>query len=316
MIDMTNTAKLIAVAGPTATGKSALAVDLALALDGEVISCDSMQIYRTMDIGTGKVTKEEARGVVHRMIDVADPNEEYSLADFISAARRAIEKTLTCGKLPIVCGGTGLYLDRLLDGTAFSEAGGDGEVRAQLEKRTSEDLYAELCRVDPESAAATHRNNRKRVIRALEIYRATGRTKSDWDRASHPEEAPYRALRILLLPEDRAKLYAAIEKRVDGMFEKGLEKEARALAARSCAATAAQAIGYKEFLPYFEGQCSLEDVKNQIKQSSRRYAKRQLTWFRANAGRENAVVIDPFAKDPAARALEAAKAFLRASAEE
>ena len=280
--------KILVICGPTASGKSTLAVDLALKYGGQVISCDAMQIYRGMDIGTGKVGAEEMRGVRHRMLDIADPSENFSLAGFIDRARREIDETLTEGALPILCGGTGLYLDRLLDGTALSEATADDNVRAELEKRTSEELFSELLRVDPASAAATHQNNRKRVIRALEIYRVTGMPKSVWDERSHNAPPPYDALRILLLPGDRQALYDRIDARVDAMFAAGLENEARALFADSPSTTAAQAIGYKEFLPYFAGEQSLDEVKNAIKQASRNYAKRQLTWFK----RTDSVVID------------------------
>ena len=260
--------KILAVAGPTASGKSALAAKLALKFGGQVISCDAMQIYRGMDVGTGKVTADERLGVRHRMLDILSPDESFS---------------------PVLCGGTGLYLDRLLDGTALSEAPANEETRAALEARKSEDLYKELLRVDPESARGTHPNNRKRVIRALEIYHLTGQTKTSWDKRSHGERR-YEALRILLLPADREGLYRRIDARVDAMFEAGLEEEARALFSGSPSQTAAQAIGYKEFLPYFNGKATLGEVRTAIQQASRNYAKRQMTWFRRMA--PESLVID------------------------
>ena len=272
--------KVVAVAGPTGAGKSALAVYLAQVFGGQVISCDSMQVYRGMDVGTGKVTEEEKKGILHRMIDVADPSKPFSLAEFLALAREEIEKTGKEDCLPVLCGGTGLYLDRLTDGTELSSAGQDPDARARLEKMDSEELYAELMRVDPESAEKTHPNNRKRVIRALEIYRGTGLTKSEWDRRSKPGKPPYEAFFLLLMPEDRQALYDAIDRRVEEMFERGLEQEARRVFASGASETAAQAIGYKEFLPYFAGEARLSDVKERVKQASRAYAKRQMTRFR------------------------------------
>lgn len=271
--------KTAAVAGPTASGKSRLAVALAKRLHGQVISCDSMQIYRGMDIGTGKVTKEEAEGVPHHLIDIADPKEGFSLAEYIALAREAVLKVTREGFLPILCGGTGLYLDHVLDGTALSEAPGDENIRRKLECLGSEELYAMLVQTDPQSARAVHPNNRKRVIRALEIYHASGVTKTEWDARSKVNGNPYNAKVILLLPGDRQKLYEAIDARVDEMFHRGLEHEARLLFESHPSPTAAQAIGYKEFLPYFEGVATLKEVKERIKQASRNYAKRQLTWF-------------------------------------
>lgn len=271
--------KIAVIAGPTGSGKSRLAVLLAEALHGQVISCDSMQIYRGMDIGTGKVTAEEARGVRHRMLDIADPSESYSLAGFTDLATKEIEETAREGYFPILCGGTGLYLENLLYETRLSEAPKDEGLRKSLEKESSEELYTRLCAVDPESAAATHQNNRKRVIRALEIYELTGKTKTEWDRGSRTGERRYDAEVILLLPDSREALYDAINRRVDGMFLMGLEEEARRLYERPLSETAAQAIGYKEFLRYFKGEERIEDAKERIKQASRNYAKRQLTWF-------------------------------------
>lgn len=271
--------KLVAVAGPTGSGKSRLAVLLAEALHGQVISCDSMQIYRNMDIGTGKITREEMHGVRHRMLDIADPSKNFSLAEFTCRAAKEIEETVKEGFLPIVCGGTGLYLENLLCDTALSEAPKSESLRAQLEEKTSEELYECLLAVDRESAEATHPNNRKRVIRALEIYELTGKPKSEWDRLSRKEQPRYDAAVLLLLPDSREALYESINRRADGMFASGLENEVRALFSRPVSDTASQAIGYKEFLPYFEGRESLEEVKEKIKQASRNYAKRQLTWF-------------------------------------
>ena len=296
--------KLLLICGPTGSGKSALAVGLAREFRGCVISCDAMQVYRGMDVGTGKITEEEMRGVPHRMIDILEPSTPFSLSDFIERATKEIADALAAGFLPVLCGGTGLYADRLLDGTSLSDAPGDPALRAELDRLSSEELYEELSRVDPDAAAATHPNNRKRVIRALEICRLTGETKSAWDARSHESESPYDVFRIYLKPRDRQTLYAAIDARVDKMFENGLEAEARALFAGDPAPSAAQAIGYKEFLPYFDGAEELRAVKEKIKQASRNYAKRQLTWF--SRAEEESLVID--ASLPEEEKLSAARA--------
>ncbi len=271
--------RVVAVAGPTASGKSRLAVALAKALHGQVISCDSMQIYKGMDIGTGKVTEEEQDGVRHRLIDIASPSLPFSLAEYTELCKKEIAAVAGDGFLPILCGGTGLYLEHLLKGTVLCPVPQNEELRRELEQFDNRRLHTILQEVDPESASIIHPNNRKRVIRALEIYHFSGVTKASWDAASIQTDSPYESAVVLLLPENRQMLYDAINRRVDRMFKQGLEKEARALFAASPAPTAAQAIGYKEFLPYFAGEVTLEEVKEKIKQASRNYAKRQLTWF-------------------------------------
>lgn len=287
--------KLISISGPTASGKSRLAVMLAKALEkegvtAEIISCDSMQIYKGMDIGTGKVRKEEMEGVAHHLLDLLEPSEDCSLANFTALAHEAIEKVASKGHLPILCGGTGLYLDHILYDTVLSDAGSDEGLRAELELLDCETLHARLSEVDPESALAIHKNNRKRVIRALEIYLVSGKTKSYWDSISKNKVSRYDAKRIYLSKGDRENLYRRINHRVNGMFLEGLEEEVRLLFDKNPSKTAAQAIGYKEFLPYFEGQCTLHDTKEQIMQASRNYAKRQLTWFKKEE--EGALCLD------------------------
>ena len=297
--------KIVAVAGPTAAGKSKLAAEIARSLGGEVVSCDSMQIYRGMDIGTGKVTEEEKRGVPHHLIDIADVRETFSLADFLDLARRTVDGIAARGKTPVLCGGTGLYLDRLLDGTDLSAAPSDEELRRELEKLDNASLHAKLAGIDPESAGAIHENNRKRVIRALEIALLTGVNKTDWDARSKKDESPYDKRLILLLPEDRQALYGAIDRRVDAMFGAGLEDEARRVLSSSPSRSSLQAIGYKEFLPYFDGKQTLEEVKEKIKQASRNYAKRQLTWF---AREEDALRL--YFETPLEEQLRAALAYI------
>ena len=286
---------LLSLSGPTASGKSALSVALAKSfinrgVEARVISCDSMQIYRGMDVGTGKITPPEADGVPHLLLDVLDPAERCSLADFTTLAHNAIDQTVKEGALPILCGGTGLYLDNILYDTTLSDAPANEALRAELERLDSGELHRRLREVDEKSADAIHQNNRKRVIRALEIYLLTGRTKSDWDAASRVKKSRYNAKRVHLICEDRAYLYDRINRRVDGMFSAGLEEEARRLFSAPLSETAAGAIGYKEFLPYFRGECTLKEVKEQVKQASRNYAKRQLTWFKKE--QEGALLLD------------------------
>ena len=280
--------KILAVVGPTASGKSALALALAERLNGEIISCDSMQIYRRMDIGTAKPTVDELARVRHHLIDVAEPEESFSAADYVPLAVKAIADCESCGRLPIVCGGTGLYLDALLRGEEPAPNTVDAEVRASLmafaEREGAEALWQELLRIDPESAAATHKNNVKRVARAIEIYRVSGVTKTELDRRSRLSDTRYDACVIGLRYADRAELYRRIDRRVDVMIEEGLVEETESLLLEGVFdknATAAQAIGYKELLPYLRGSCSLEEATESLKMATRRYAKRQMTWFSA-----------------------------------
>ena len=280
--------KILAVVGPTASGKSALALALAERLNGEIISCDSMQIYRRMDIGTAKPTADELARVRHHLIDVAEPEESFSAADYVSLAVKAIADCESRGRLPIVCGGTGLYLDALLRGEEPAPNTVDAEVRASLmafaEREGAEALWQELLRIDPESAAATHKNNVKRVARAIEIYRVSGVTKTELDRRSRLSDARYDACVIGLRYADRAELYRRIDRRVDIMIEEGLVEETERLLGEGVFdknATAAQAIGYKELLPYLRGSCSLDEATESLKMATRRYAKRQMTWFSA-----------------------------------
>lgn len=275
--------KVIAVVGPTATGKSDLAVRLAKGFGGEVISCDSMQVYRGMDIGTAKVTEAEMQGVPHHMIDIADPAESYSCAQYAHEAKAVLEDVLARGVLPVFCGGTGQYLDSVLTGNVFSGAGIDEALRARLGERDEDSLWAELASVDPESAAAIHKNNKKRVIRALETYILTGITKTEWDARSRLTPSPYDTLKIGLYASEREVLYRRIDARVDAMMEAGLIDEVRALHLRE-GSTAYTAIGYRQVCEYLRGECALSECVERIKRDSRRYAKRQMTWFKADGG--------------------------------
>ena len=270
--------KLTVITGPTASGKSAMAEKLALEMGGEIVSCDSMQIYKGLDIGTAKPTLEERRRVPYHMIDIVPMTEEYSCADYVEAARGVIEDISKRGKRPILCGGTGLYVENLLHPTQFSTAGADEEYRLSLEVYTNAELHSMLARIDPESAASVHENNRKRVARALEIFHLTGIPKSQWDKNSRIQDTPYEVEHYTLVASDREYLYDRINKRVDKMLEDGLVQEAMGVDFEKCP-TAAQAIGYKELRGYLEGHISLEAATEDLKRSTRNYAKRQLTWF-------------------------------------
>jgi tRNA dimethylallyltransferase len=278
--------KLLAITGPTASGKTALAIALARELDGEIISCDSMQIYREMDIGTAKPTAEELSAVRHHLIDILPPDAPYSCADYVRDAEAAIRDVHSRGKLPILCGGTGLYLDRLLRGGVDDGASCDEKVRerlfSELRELGRDAMYERLCAIDPESAASIHKNNEKRVLRALEICEVTGRKKSEIDKENSELSPLYDATVISLVFHNRELLYNRIEKRVDDMIEQGLADEARALMDAGVferSQTAAQAIGYKELFPYLRGECDLSECVDELKVATRRYAKRQLTWF-------------------------------------
>lgn len=278
---------LLCVVGPTACGKSALAVALAHAVGGEVVSCDSMQVYRGMDIGTAKPTLREMDGIPHHLIDIVEPGETYSCTAYVTAARAAIGGIRSRGRLPIVCGGTGLYLDRLLRGGTDGSAVASPKVRAELAAYRAAHgnaaLHGLLASVDPESAAAIHENNVSRVIRALEIYRVTGKTKTELDRLSARLDetlCPY----VIGLWREREALNRRIDARVDEMLTSGLLAETERLYERGVFetnTTAAQAIGYKELLSYLRGEGTLGEATERLKTATRQYAKRQMTWFRA-----------------------------------
>ncbi len=288
-LNMSNTnekIKICAVTGPTASGKTALAIALAQRLDGEIISCDSMQIYRGMDIGTAKPTKEELAAVPHHLIDILPADAPYSCSDYVKDAEGAVNDIVSRGKLPIFCGGTGLYLDRFLRGGNDDGAGCDEELRAELQQFAAEKgndaLYDRLVALDPEGAAAIHKNNVKRVIRALEICLLTGEKKSEVDKKNAALLERYDPRVLTLTFEDRELLYSRIDRRVDQMIKDGLVDETKRLAAEGVfkrSQTAAQAIGYKELFPYLEGSDSLENCVDELKRATRRYAKRQVTWF-------------------------------------
>lgn len=280
---------LILVVGPTASGKTRLAVDLAKALDGEVVSADSMQIYKYMTIGTAKPTPAEMEGIPHHLIDFLEPGESFSVAQYLNLARGCIADIHARGKCPIVAGGTGLYVSSLVDNLQFMETENSAAVRAEYkqlaQEKGNEHLLMLLEQIDPEYAAKLHSNNQGRVIRALEVYRLTGKTMTWHQAQSRLQPSPYRPVFLGLNYKDRTKLYERIDLRVEQMVEAGLLDEMRHLTDLGFGSTAAQAIGYKELVPYLQGEEPLEVALDRIRQQSRRYAKRQITWF----GREERV---------------------------
>lgn len=278
--------RIVCVVGPTASGKTNYAIELAQKEDGEVVSCDSMQIYRHMNIGTAKPTLDEMKGIPHHMMDFLDPGENYSVADFVKDARGCIEDILRRGKLPILCGGTGLYIDSIVNQIEFSEAETDLEYRESLWKLAKEEgadaVHCLLQQADPIAASQIHPNNVKRVIRALEIQKTTGMTKTEAD--SLAKKTPVYHAEMFGMELEREELYRRINLRVDMMMEQGLLEEVEKLLEMGIpeTATSMQAIGYKELVGYFNGSMSLQEAVEKIKQESRRYAKRQLSWFRRN----------------------------------
>ena len=285
--------KAIAIVGPTGGGKTALSLSLAKALDGEILCCDSMQIYRHMDIGTAKPTPEEQAICPHHLVDIVDPHTSFSAADYTTLAMDAVRDITARGKCPIFCGGTGLYLDAVRTLRHESEApGADPVFRAALQEKCHteegrQELYASLEKIDPEAARATHPNNTRRVIRALEIHHLTGKTKTQLDLEASRKNPDLDLLIIGLFYESRDLLYSRIDSRVDAMLEDGLLEETKRLLEDGLFeknATAAAAIGYKELTTYLSGTCSLEEAIDALKTASRRYAKRQMTYFKGMEG--------------------------------
>lgn len=278
--------KILVVTGPTATGKTALSVELAKKLGGEIVSADSMQIYRGMDIGTAKVTKAEMQNIPHHMIDIADPSEDYSVSRYVEEADAAVRGILSRGRLPIVAGGTNLYIDSLIAGLDFAEKAEDAALRESLNKQYDdiggEAMLEHLRGFDPERAAKLHPADKRRIVRAVEIYILTGETITRHDEETKKRPKRYDAVKIALTFADRAVLYDRINARVDKMVSDGLFDEVKGLldSGLSPESTSMQAIGYKEPAAYFRGEMSRDEAIELIKLSSRRYAKRQLTWLR------------------------------------
>lgn len=276
---------VLAVVGPTASGKTALSVELAKRTDGEIVSADSMQIYKGMDIASAKPTKKEMCGIPHHMMDFLSPETPYSVAQYTEAATLRIHEIAARGKLPILVGGTGLYVDSLLSHTQFVEAPTDMALRtcldAQFEAEGGEEMLRKLAGFDPESAARLHPNNKKRILRAFEIYRLTGQTLTAVLAQSHAVPSPFCPIYIGIAFRERAVLYDRINRRVDDMLARGLLEEAREFY-KGRPETAAQAIGYKELKPFLDGVLPFADAVENLKRATRNYAKRQMTWFRRN----------------------------------
>lgn len=276
---------LIVIGGPTACGKTGFSIKLAKEIGGEIISADSMQVYRYMDIGTAKVTPEEADGVPHYLIDEFDPDEEYNVMIFQQKAKAYMEEIWAKGKIPILVGGTGFYINALLYDNDFTETENDTSYRKECYKlakeKGAEVLYERLQEIDSEYAANIHANNVKRVTRALEYHYLTGQKFSEHNAEQKEKETPYDAA-VIILTMDREKLYERIELRIDLMMEQGLLEEVKGLLDRGYTPdlVSMQGIGYKEFIPYFNGECTLDEAVTQLKTNTRRFAKRQLTWFR------------------------------------
>ncbi len=278
--------KIIVICGPTASGKTALSIELAKKTDGEIISSDSMQIYKHMDIGTAKPTKQEMQGIKHYLLDFVEPNKRYSVAEFKKDAENAIKEILSKGKMPIIVGGTGLYIDSLIYEIEYPNIEIDEKYREYLEEIVKqqglEQLYQKAKKIDPQAMEKISQNDKKRILRVLEIYHATGKTKTEQEKESKKNEVKY-DYRVFAINMEREKLYERINKRVDIMIEKGLIQEVENLLKKySEFPTAMQGLGYKEVVEYLQGTLTKEEMIEKIKQESRRYAKRQITWFRKN----------------------------------
>ena len=278
--------KVIVICGPTASGKTALSIELAKKINGEIISSDSMQIYKYMDIGTAKTTQEEMQGIKHYLLDFVEPSQRYSVAEFKKDAEKAIEEILQKGKTPIIVGGTGLYVDSLIYGIEYQTIEFDEQYRKQLEERVEkeglETLYNEAKKIDPQAIEKISANDKKRILRILEIYKATGKNKTEQELESRKNGVKY-DYKVFAINMDREKLYERINKRVDIMIENGLIEEVEKLLEKYKEfPTAMQGLGYKEVVEYLQGKVSKEEMIENIKRETRRYAKRQLTWFRKN----------------------------------
>ena len=278
---------IICIAGPTASGKTALAVELAKEFHGEVVSCDSMQIYRRMDIGTAKPTEAEKQGIVHHMLDVCEPDEDFSVSRYCEMASPIVDDIIARGKTAIIAGGTGLYMDSLIRGNDFAPFPSTGQrekLEAQADEKGMEYMLEYLRGIDPEAASRLHLADRKRIIRALEVYFETGETITEHNRKTQAIPPKYNPVWLGLDFEPRSVLYDRIDLRVGIMLDMGLEKEIRDLLASGIPAksTAMQAIGYKEFIAALDGRCTIEEAADEVRKASRHYAKRQLTWFRRN----------------------------------
>ena len=306
--------KIICIVGPTASGKTSLSVELANRLGGEIISADSMQIYRGMPIATAAISEEEKQGIPHYLVECFDADENFSVAQFVKLAKERALDIAKRGKLPIIAGGTGLFIDSFVNNISFSDVGVDEKIRKELDKKTNDERYSMLLEYDEKAALSIHKNNRKRVIRALELYYG-GTSKTQQNEESKKEGSPFEALYIGINYKNRENLYQRINKRVDIMAENGLLEEAKEMLGKA-KTTSAQAIGHKELKPYFEGSISLDEALDKIKQETRHYAKRQITWFKRNE-KINWLYADEMQKDELiSSAFKLAENFLNQSEQE
>ena len=284
MGELCNKTPIVCIVGPTASGKTGLSILLAKEFDAEVISCDSMQLYKYMDIGTAKPTKEEMDGISHHLIDIIEPSQEFSLAQYVTLAKEKIQEITARNKRVVLVGGTGLYYSSLIDNVSLSPIESDKELRDELEREYDEkgasEMLFRLKEFDPVLAEKLHENDKTRIVRAFEVFRKTGVALSEHQRLSKLSPSPFDACVIGLNFSQRDLLYSRIDKRVDLMFENGLIEEAKEMFSKQLSGTASQAIAYKELFPYFRNEKDLEECKEFLKMQSRRYAKRQLTWFR------------------------------------
>lgn len=280
--------KIIVAAGPTASGKTALGIEIAKAVDGEIISADSMQVYQGMSIATAAPTESERAQVPHHLVEFLPQQDSYSVSDFCRFAKEKIADISSRGKTPVIVGGTGLFIDSLVDNIKFTEAQVNFELRNELMKKSADELYDMLLKIDKEAALKIHKNNKSRVARAIEIFYTAGKTKTMQNEDSKKEESPYDTLYLVLAYKNRDILYDRINRRVDMMLDCGLLAEAERVLAASDSKTSAQAIGHKELKPYLDGKITLESAVDNLKKETRHYAKRQITWFKR---RENAEII-------------------------
>lgn len=280
--------KIIVVAGPTASGKTSLGIEIAKAVDGEIISADSMQVYQGMSIATAAPTESERAEVPHHLVEFLSRQENYSVSDFCRLAKEKITDISSRGKMPVIVGGTGLFIDSLVDNIKFTEAETDFELRNELMQKSADELYDTLLKIDKEAALKIHKNNKSRVARAIEIYYTAGKTKTMQNEDSRKEESPFETLYLVLAYKNREILYDRINRRVDMMIKSGLIPEAERVLADSGSKTSAQAIGHKELKPYLDGEITLDTAVDNLKKETRHYAKRQITWFKR---RENAEMI-------------------------
>lgn len=299
--------KIIVVAGPTASGKTSLGIEIARAVNGEIICADSMQVYKNMPVATAAPTKEEQSRVRHYLNEFLEPDREFSVALWCDLAKKTADDILKRGKTPVIVGGTGLFIDSFVDNISFEDVRINEELRAKLMSKDVDELYNELKRVDSESAENIHKNNKKRVARALELY-YSGVTKTQQNKNSKKEKSPYEFLYFVLDYKDRQNLYDRINKRVDLMVEQGIVDEARECLSKAVK-TSAQAIGHKELKPYLDGEITLDEALDNLKKETRHYAKRQITWFKR---RENAVhlVLDEDREDAVKEAVKQCEDFL------